>query len=300
MYKRAVKDLMNPFIHMELNLKESQKYVKQGRTYTSTLMNLEILMWFVYEMELNSTHRQLGIFSACEREVLHTVQETTRLLDDIRKFASDLQKTGLSKERQDILDILVQTGESARNNAYYKFWDVRAEISERSRELLEHAAANDPRSLKDACKELKLREILENMRDAFSGDAGKMDEAVKRMESIETELALEDGYQEKVRDLMRFYDRDFGSYDKESILLFMSKDYSKKVVDSYKRIAGIIEKAVEKYERIENRIAEAEKNRCIKKKENRPSVKKRIEILQMRQPERSGKVAEKKREEVMR
>ena len=40
MYKMLVKDKMNPFLHMELNLKESQKYVKQGRTYTSTLMNL--------------------------------------------------------------------------------------------------------------------------------------------------------------------------------------------------------------------------------------------------------------------
>ena len=73
MYKMLVKDKMNPFLHMELNLKESQKYVKQGRTYTSTLMNFETLMWFVYQLEENRTHRQLGIFAACEREILHTV-----------------------------------------------------------------------------------------------------------------------------------------------------------------------------------------------------------------------------------
>lgn len=300
MYKRAVKDVMDPFIHMELNLKESQKYVKQGRTYNSSIKNLEVLMWFVYEMEQNRAHRQLGIFAACEREILHIVQDISVPLDQIKRFSEELRKTDISQEKQDVLETVMPAVESAKQDAYYGFWNMRVEISQKSRELLEDAAKSSPEKLKDACKELKLGELLHAMHDAFRDSAGKLDEAAARIESIEPDVVLGSADQRKVWEIMHSRDVHVESGDKEAILLAALKECVEQVGAGYKKAERNIEKAAERYGRIESRIAEKEKRDREKKGEDRPSVKKKIEILQMQQPERRSRVAEEKSKEMMR
>ncbi len=116
MHKRPVKNMMNPNIGMELHLKESRKYAKQGRTYDSTLMNLETLMWSVYVMEWDNVHRQLGIFAASEREMLHTAQEMSKPLDSLKKYINRLQKTELSEGKEALLKTLIQAEKFTKND----------------------------------------------------------------------------------------------------------------------------------------------------------------------------------------
>lgn len=293
MYKRTVQSMMNPFIHMELNLKESQKYVKQGRTYTSSLINLETLMWFVYEMEQNRTHRQLGIFAACERGILTDAQNIGNYMERIRVLSGELKKKDMSPEKQKALETAVQTVESVRSRSCYKFWDMRGEINERSKELLREAAKNDPRELKNASRSLNLGGLLYDMRQNFHDSAGKLDEALKEIESIEPMLVR------KRENIGKSVERYREPYDEEGLLFCSLKDYIIKIKTCCICIEKATEKAASKYDRIENQIAEIEKLNADRKKENRPSVRKKIETVQMRQPERGGKVAEERREEIV-
>lgn len=299
-YKRPVKNMMNPFIHLELNLKESQKYAKQGRTYTSSIMDLEMVMWFVYEMEQNRTHRQLGIFAACEREILHIMQDISKPLEQIKMLSGELQKIDITQEKRDVLENVMEAGESAKKDVYLRFWGIREKVSRDSRKLLEEAAKSSPERLKDACRELKSGELLHALHDAFRDNSAKLDEAAKRIKSIEPDKVLGNDGQRKVWEMMHSRDVYIEDNGKEEILFAALKKCVEQVGACCKKAEEIAEKAAERYDRIENRKAEKEKREKEKKGEGRPSVKKKIELLQMRQPERSSRVAEEKSKEMIR
>lgn len=294
MYRMPVREKKNPFINMELNLKESQKYVKQGRTYTSSLIKLETLMWFVYEMELNRTHRQLGIFAACEREILYEAQNIGKNMEQIRVLSGELKKREMSPEKQNALEAAVQTVKSVKSGSCYKFWDMRVEISDRAEELLRDAAKNDPGELKNAARNLNLGGLLHDMCQNFHDSTGKLDEALEKLESIGPMLTR------KMENIGRTVERYQETYDEEGLLFCSLKDYIKKIRTSCICIEKATEKAAAKYDRIENRIADTEKLNADRKKENKPSVRKKIETAQMRQPEGFGRVAEERREEIVR
>lgn len=185
MYKMLVKDKMPPYIHLNLNLKESQKYVKQGRTYTSSIPNLEMLMWFVYEMEQNRTHRQLGIFAACEREILHTVQDISHQLEQIRKLSEEFGNIDIPAEKREVFETVLQAAKSTERKSYDGFWKMRIEVSDRSEELLYDAAKSDPAKLKNACSDLNLGELLHNLHNNFHDNAAEMKKTLEEIERIE-------------------------------------------------------------------------------------------------------------------
>ena len=90
----------------------------------------------------------------------------------------------------------------------------------------------------------------------------------------------------------RMLDRE--SYDKEAILFSSLKTCVEKLLNGCANAVKEAEKAIMKYERIESRTAGRERSNTGKKEENKPSVRGKMEILQMQQPERSGRVAEEK------
>lgn len=296
MYKRPVKDMMNPFIQMDLDLKESRKYVKQGRTYNSTIKNLEILMWFVYEKNFDRTHRQLGTFAACERELLHTAQELTAPLDKIKIFSQKLLETGEARRKQDILQEVIRAEKSAED-AYYQFWEMREDLSSRSEKVLRDAAETDPGKLKDACEDLKLKDILFAMHDAFHDSAEKLENALQKLESVEQGQVPDRNHQREVYELLYSHRTDAGRCDKEIVLLAALKECMKNVKDRYAGAAKMLKETLGKYERIKDRTAGKDSG---EKEKNRESVRKKIAVLQMQQPERTGRVAEEKRKEMMR
>lgn len=299
-YKMPLKSIMNPYIHLDLNLKESRKYARQGRTYTSSIMNLEIVMWFVYKLELDRIHRQLGIFAACEREMLSMVRDVSLPLDQIKMLTQELGKTDIPQEKRDALETVMKAGKSAEQDAYLKFWDMRMEIDQKSRKLQEDAVKCGLKNLKDACKELKPGELLHAMHDAFRDCAGKLDEAVKRVESAAPDKSIGDVGQEKVWELTHYRNVNITGGDKEEILFTALKECMKQVRDNYKNAETAVEKAAAKYDRIERRMAEKEKSNGEKREEERPSVRKKMELLQMQQPERRNRVAEEKSKGMMR
>lgn len=294
MYKRLVKDMKNPFIHMELNLKESQKYAKQGRTYTSSIMNFETLMWFVYEMEQNRTHRLLGIFSACEQETLRIAQDMFAPLNQIKVFSGEFEKMNMSQEKKDVLKKAVQAAESIEKGSYNAFWNMREEINIKSKELLKDAAENDPTKLKNAYRDLNLGELLHTLHDSFHNNAMEMEEALKEIGRIEPDPPWGYGVAREVNGMRRLRRLDDKECDTESLLFSSLKMNMEKLKDSCINVEKVVEKAIAKYERIENRATGVKKTNVEKKEENRASVRGKMELLQMREPKRSGKVAEEK------
>lgn len=300
MYKMLVKDKMPPYLCMELDLKESQKYVKQGRTYTSSIPNLETLMWFVYQLEQNRTHRQLGLFAACEMEILHTVQDISHQLEQIRKLSEEFGNTDISAEKREVFETVLQAAESTKRESYYGFWKMREEISIRSKELLRNAAESDPAELKNASRDLNLKESLHTLHDSFHKNVSELEEALKEIGRIEPDPPWGYGIRRTTNGRMRLCRLDEESYDREALLLSSLKKCTEKILDCCINSEKAAEKAIMKYERIESRIAGVTKNNTGKKGESRPSVRGKMEILQMQQPERSGRVAEEKGKEVIR
>ncbi len=299
MYKMLVEDKMPPFLRMELNMKESQKYVKQGRTYTSSIPNLETLMWFVYQLEQNRAHRQLGIFAACEREILHTVQDISHQLEQIRKLSEEFGNIDISAEKREVFETVLQAAESTKRKSYNGFWNMRGEISDRSEELMRDAAKSDPAKLKNACRDLNLGELLRNLHNNFHDDAAEMKKTLEEIKRIEPDPLWGYAIQEiNGRMYPRMLDRE--SYDKEAILFSSLKTCVEKLLNGCANAVKEAEKAIMKYERIESRTAGRERSNTGKKEENKPSVRGKMEILQMQQPERSGRVAEEKGKEVIR
>lgn len=299
MHKMLVEDKMPPFLRKELHLKESQKYVKQGRTYTSSLMNFETLMWFVYQLEQNRTHRQLGIFAACEREILHIVQDLSHQLEQIRKLSEEFRDIDISTEKREVFETVLQAAKTTDKKSYDGFWKMRIEVSDRSEELLHDATKNDPAKLKNACSDLNLGELLHNLHNNFHDNAAEMKKALEEIKRIEPDPPWGYTIQEiNGRMYLRMLDRE--SYDREALLFSSLKKCTEKILDGYTNAEKVAEKAVIKYERIESRTAGTKKNNIGKKEESRPSIRGKMEILQMQQPERSGRVAEEKGKEVIR
>lgn len=299
MYKMLVEDKMPPFLHMELNLKESQKYVKQGRTYTSSLINFEMLMWFVYQLEENRTHRQLGIFAACEREILHIVQDISHQLEQIRKLSEEFGNIDISAEKREVFETVLQAAKSTERKSYDGFWKMRIEVSDRSEELLHDAAKNEPAKLKNACSDLNLGELLHNLHNNFHDNAAEMKKALEEIKRIEPDPPWGYTIQEiNGRMYLRMLDRE--NYDREALLFSSLRKCAEKILDGCTNAVKVAEKAIMKYERIESRTAGTKKNNIGKKEESRPSIRGKMEILQMQQPERSGRVAEEKGKEVIR
>ncbi|MDE6949496.1 MAG: hypothetical protein K2P64_01005 [Lachnospiraceae bacterium] len=298
MYKMLVEDKMPHFLRMELNLKESQKYVKQGRTYTSLIPNLETLMWFVYEMEQNRTHRQLGIFAACEREILHTVQDISHQLEQISKLSEEFGNIDISAEKREVFEMVLQAAESTRRKSYNGFWNMRGEINDRSEELMQDAAKNDPGKLKNACSDLNLGELLHNLHNNFHDNAAEMKKTLEEIKRIEPDPPWGYAIQEiNGRVYFRMLDRE--NYDREALLFSSLRKCAEKILDGCTNAVKVAEKAIMKYEHIESRAAGTKKNNIGEKEERRPSVRGKMEILQMQQPEKSGRVAEEKGKEVI-
>ncbi len=169
------------------------------------------------------------------------------------------------------------------------------QTDEKARKLLEDAAANNPGNLRDASKKLHLKDLLKDLRDALCDSAGKLEEAARKTGNMEAEPVGEDNSHRKISDLNCFYSEEAKNYGKETILLVQIRNCLEKVMESCKRATDMLEKSLEKYERIENRISETEKGGNRKKAESRPSVKRKLETLQERNQERTGKVAEEER-----
>ena len=299
MYKMLVKDKMPPFLRLELDLKESQKYVKQGRTYTSSIPNLETLMWFVYQLEQNRAHRQLGIFAACEVEILHTVQDISHQLEQIRKISEEFGNIDISAEKREVFETVLQAAKSTERKSYDGFWKMRIEVSDRSEELLHDTAKSDSVKLENACSDLNLGELLHNLHNSFHDNAAEMKKALEEIKRIEPDPPWGYAIQEiNGRMYLRMLDRE--SCDKEALLFSLLKTCVEKLLNGCTNAVKAAEKAIMKYERIENRTAGTKKNNTGKKEESRPSIRGKMEILQMQQPERSGRVAEEKGKEKIR
>lgn len=288
-YRRNVKEMMDPFLRMDLNLKESQKYVKQGRTYNSSIRNLEILMWFVYEQDLDRTHRQLGDFAAAERKVLRLAQETAHAADRIKGFCGELQKMWMPEEKREILETAMRTVESAQE-ALCGFWDMRLEVGDNAEKLM-RSAADGREKLENAADALQLKRLLHDMSDAFRASTGKMEDALTMLKGMEPELRLNGKDREKVGDLIWLRNVDYEGCDKKAVLWTALKECALKVHEGQAGILDELEKAAEQHERLESRTAASERGNGTGKARERVSIRKKLEAFKVLQPERDGKAA---------
>lgn len=295
MYRTEVRMLKNPLIHMKLNLKESQKYVKQGRTYTSTIQWVETLMWFVYEKDLNNVHKRLGIFASCERETLRVAQEMAKTLDGFRTFTKELQKTKLSEEKAEVLKEMAKAGEKALHGSY-EYWDTRMKLDEKARTFL-FDVADDRAGLRDACEKLEIKKLLHALLADYKDIAETMDGAMRKLESMGQNFMSDREYQHRAASMINNFHEDFSGYDKEGALFAALKECASRTRDDGEKAAGILQKALTRYERAEKQASGRKKEQPVQKKENtrenKPSVRKKMEAMRTQQPENRGKVAEK-------
>ena len=297
MYRIEVTRLKNPLISLKLNLKENQKYVKQGRTYTSTIRELETAMWFLYEGGFDNAHKRLGIFSACERDILRTAQELAKTLDRFRAFTRELLKTETAGIKAEALGEAAKAGEKALHYSY-RFWDERENLSKRAAAFLSDAA--DGRAqLKDACEELDIRKLLKTLSASYQKMAGIMDDTLRELESVEAEFLSEKfdrqsgSCQEKAADLIRDPHEALCGCDREGVLFAALKECAAGTKNGSLKAAEILGKALAGYERVEKQAAGKRKENIKEKPPPKPSVRKKMEAMRMQKPETMGKVAEK-------
>ena len=308
MYRIEVTKLKNPHISLKLNLKEEQKYVKQGRIYTSTIRELETAMWFVYEGGFDNVHKRLGIFSACERDILRTAQELAKKLDRFRAFTKELLKTEMTGQKAEVLEESAKAGENVLRYSY-SFWDERENLSKRVVAFLSDAA--DGRAqLKDACEELDIKKLLKTISASYKKMAEIMDNTLRELESVEVEFFSKKfdrrsgSYQEKAVSLIRDPHENLCGCDREGVLFAALKECAAGTKNGSLKAADILGKALARYERVEKQAAGKRKGRISWQRENprenikekpppRPSVRKKMEVMRMQKSEIHGKVAEK-------